>query len=68
MKSIEERVMKYVDSEKLIAEIERRMKERDDARTVTDWYDPESDFWTRNKEDDEILSIIDSLQQEESGV
>ena len=60
--------MKYIDSEKLIAEIERRMEERNDVRMADDMYWPESDFWTRDKEDDEILSIIDSLQQEESGV
>ena len=59
--------MKYIDSEKLIDEIERRMEKREDACTVTDWYNPESDLWIRDKEDDEILSIIDSLQQEESG-
>ena len=60
--------MKYIDSEKLIDEIERRMEERNDVRNADDWYWPESDFWIRDKEDDEILSIIDSLQQEESGV
>ena len=60
--------MKYIDSEKLMAAIERRMEERKDACTITDWYDPESDFWIRDKEDDDILSIIDSLPQEESGV
>lgn len=38
MKSIEERVMKYVDSEKLIAEIEKRMEERCDVRTLADGY------------------------------
>ena len=60
--------MKYIDSEKLIDKIERRMEAREDACTVTDWYNLESDFWIRDKEDDEILSIIDSLQQEESAV
>ena len=59
--------MKYIDSEKLIAEIKKRIEERDNACTITDWYNPESDLWIRDKEDDEILSIIDSLQQEESG-
>ena len=59
--------MRYIDSEKLIAEIKKRMEERDDTCTVTDWYNPESDLWIRDKEDDEILSIIDSLRQEESG-
>lgn len=60
--------MKYIDSEKLMAAIERRMKERNNSRTVTDMYDPESDLWVQDKEDDEIISIIESLQQEESGV
>ena len=60
--------MRYIDSEKLITEIERRMEERDDTRNADDRYWPESDFWIRDKEDDEILSIIDSLQQEEIGV
>ena len=60
--------MKYIDSEKLIDEIERRMEERNDVRIVDDMYWPESDFWTRDKEDDEILSIIDSLQQEHPNV
>ena len=43
--------MKYIDSEKLIAEIERRMEERDDVRNADDRYWPESDFWIRDKED-----------------
>ena len=60
--------MKYIDSEKLIAEIERRMEERYDARTIADGYFPESKFAICDVEDEEILSIIDSLQQEESGV
>lgn len=30
--------MKYIDSEKLIAEIERRMEERNDVRNADDWY------------------------------
>lgn len=54
--------MKYIDSEKLIDEIERRMEERNDVRNADDMYYPESNFWIRDKEDDEILSIIDSLQ------
>ena len=60
--------MKYIDSEKLIAEIKKRIEERGNTCTITDWYNLESDLWIRDKEDDEILSIIDSLQQEESGV
>ena len=68
MKPIEERVMKYVDSEKLIAEIEKRIDERDDVRNADEGYYPESDFWTRDKEDDDILYIIASLQQEKPGV
>ena len=59
---------KYIDSKKLIDEIEKRMKERDDGRAVTDMYYPESDLWIRDKEDDEILSIIDSLQQEQPDI
>ena len=68
MKSIEEIIMKYIDSEKLIAEIEKRMEERYDARTPADGYFPESKFAIRDAEDDEILYIIASLQQEEPGV
>lgn len=60
--------MKYIDSEKLIAEIERRIEAREDARNANDGYYPESNFGIRDKEDDVILSIINSLQQEESGV
>lgn len=60
--------MKYIDSEKLIDEIEKRMEERYDARTLADGYFPESKFAIRDVEDDEILDIINSLQQEESEV
>ena len=60
--------MKCIDSEKLMAEIEKRMKKRDDGRTIADMYSPELDLWIRDKEDDEILSIIDSLQQDQSDV
>ena len=60
--------MRYIDSEKLIDEIERRKEERDDVRNADEGYYPESNFGIRDTEDDEILSIIDSLQQEESGV
>ena len=48
--------MKYIDSEKLIDEIERRMEARDDVRTADDIYYPESDFWIRDKEAEEILN------------
>ena len=54
--------MKYIDSEKLIDEIEERIEARNDARNADEGYYPESDFWTRDKEDEEILAIIDSLQ------
>ena len=60
--------MKYIDSEKLIDEIERRMEAREDARNADNMYYPESNFGIRDTEDDEILSIIDSLHQEEPGV
>ena len=59
--------MRYIDSEKLIDEIERRMEERDDTRNADEGYYSESDFWIRDTEDNKILSIIDSLQQEEFG-
>ena len=59
---------KYIDSKKLIDEIERRMEERDDTRNADEGYYSESDFWIRDTEDNKILSIIDSLQQEEPGV
>lgn len=59
--------MKYIDSEKLIDKIEERMEDRDNVRIIDDMYYPESDFCIRDKEDNEILSIIDSLQQEEVG-
>ena len=51
-----------------IDEIERRMEERDDTRNADEGYYSESDFWIRDTEDNKILSIIDSLQQEEPGV
>ena len=57
--------MKYIDSEKLITEIEKRIEAREDVRAVADRYYPETNFEIRDIEDDEILSIIDSLQQEE---
>ena len=60
--------MRYIDSEKLIDEIERRMEEREDVRNADEGYYSESDFWIRDTEDNKILSIIDSLQQEEPGV
>ena len=60
--------MRYIDSEKLIDESERRMEERDDTRNADEGYYSESDFWIRDTEDNKILSIIDSLQQEEPGV
>ena len=59
--------MKYIDTDKLIAEIEKRKEERQDIRDSASWkneYWPESDFYIRDKEDDDILAIIDSLQQE----
>ena len=60
--------MRYIHSEKLIDEIERRMEKRDDTRNADEGYYSESDFWIRDTEDNKILSIIDSLQQEEPGV
>ena len=57
--------MKYIPVEKLIAEIEKRKEAREDVRNTDDGYYPESNFAIRDKEDDEILSIITSLQQEQ---
>ena len=60
--------MKYIDSEKLISEIKRRMEAREDVLKANDrWYYPDANFDIRDKEDDEILSIIDSLQHEAPG-
>lgn len=56
---------KYIDSEKLIDAIEKRMEERNDVRNFYDGDYPESKFMICDDEDDEILSIIDSLQQEQ---
>ena len=58
-------MIKYIDSEKLIDKIESRMELRNDVRNYYDGYYPESKFMICDDEDDEILSIIDSLQQEQ---
>lgn len=63
--------MKYILTEKLKAEIEKRQEARQDIRDSASWkneYWPESDFCTRDDEDDAILSIITSLQQEQPEV
>lgn len=60
--------MKYIDSEKLIDEIKRRMEARENARNANDGYYLVRNYEIRDIEDDEILSIINSLQQEEPGV
>lgn len=60
---------KYIDVDNLIAEIEKRQEERQDIRDTASWeneYWPEGEFCTRDDEDDAILSIITSLQQEQS--
>lgn len=58
-------MIKYIDSENLIDKIESRMELRNDVRNYSDEYYPESKFMICDDEDDEILSIIDSLQQEQ---
>lgn len=61
--------MKYIDANKLIAEIEKRQVERQDRRdsaSLENEYWPESDFCTRDKEDESIITIINSLQQEQN--
>ena len=63
--------MKYIDAEKLKAEIEKRQEARQDTRDSASWeneYWPEGEFCTRDDEDDAILSIITSLQQDETQV
>lgn len=59
---------KYIDAKQLIAEIERRMEAREDVRNADDGYYPESNFTIRDKEDEEILSFIASLQNEQPEV
>ena len=61
-------MIKYIDSEKLIDKIESRMELRNDVRNANGGYYPESKFMICDKEDDEILSIIDSLQQEQPDI
>ena len=58
-------MIKYIDSEKLKDKIESRMELRNDVRNANGGYYPESKFMICDKEDDEILSIIDSLQREQ---
>lgn len=57
--------MKYIDAEKLIAEIKKRIKFHDDAMKACTGINTiiitHSAGW---KEDTELLDIIDSLQQE----
>lgn len=60
--------MKYIDSEKLIDEIKRRMEARENARNANDGYYLLRNYEIRDIEDDEILSIINYLQQEEPEV
>lgn len=61
--------MKYINAEKLKSEIERRMKFHDDAMKVcvglTNIALTHGAGW---KEDNELLSFIDSLQQEQKEV
>ena len=52
---------KYIDAEKLIAEIKKLMEERNDLRNEIVRYC----FEILDIEDNEILSIIDSLQWEQ---
>ena len=61
-------MIKYIDSEKLIDKIESRMELRNDVRNADEGYYPESKFMIYDDEDDEILSIIDSLQQEQPDI
>lgn len=61
--------MKYIDAEKLKEEIERRRKFHDDA--VIKFCNSRTIALTHSaglKEDEELLSLIDSLQQEQPEV
>ena len=53
---------KYIDAEKLIAEIERRMSENYELGKKAEC------FSHRAVEDNDILALIDSLQQDQSEV
>ena len=55
--------MKYIEAEKLKAEIERRKKKHQEASACGYIIDP-----NRLDEDEDILSLIDSLQQEQPEV
>ena len=54
--------MKYIPANKLIAEIERRMSENLELAKVADC------FGHNAVEDNDILSLIESLQQEQESV
>jgi len=55
--------MKYIDAEKLIAEIERRLQENADKALVFG-----AAFAGRTAEDNDLKNIITSLQQEQPDV
>ena len=59
---------KYIDAEKLIDKIESRIELRNDVCNADDGYYPESKFMICDDEDDEILSIVDSLQREQPDI
>lgn len=61
-------MIKYIDSEKLINEIKGRIVAREEIRNGNYEYYPELKFTLCDIEDDEILSIIYSLQQEQPDI
>ena len=57
----------YIPKSALVSEIERRLEERQDIRDKARWNDdywPESNFCIRDNEDEELLTIINTLEVE----
>ena len=58
----------YIPKSALVAEIERRLQERQEARDKAMWNDdywPESNFCIRDNEDEELLTIINAFEAKE---
>ena len=58
----------FIDKDALVEKIDKRLEERQDARDEARWNDeywPESDFYIRDKEDEELLTIINTLEVKE---
>ena len=60
--------MKLIDKDALVAEIEKRMEERDNSRDEAIWNNelwPETEYSYRSKEDESIIDFIDTLEVKE---